>query len=83
MNNIQLMTLLHWLVVPLCRHCNTVLVVLVYDDIGEWCLYADIASLASVPRCWYCYTGEWSLHVGIAILVSVPRCWYCYMYTDE
>ena len=48
------------------------LVVLVYDDIGEWCLYAGIASLANVPRCWYCFTGEWSLYVGIATQVSGP-----------
>ena len=55
------------------------LVVFVYDDIGEWCLYAGIASLASVPRCWHCYIDKWSLHVGIVSLLSVPRCWYCYI----
>ena len=54
------------------------LVVLVYDDIGEWCLFAGIASLVSVLSCWHCYIDEWSLHVRIVSLLSVPRCWYCY-----
>jgi hypothetical protein len=41
-------------------------------------IYAGTASLASVPRCWYCYTSEWSLYVGIVTLMSGPICWYCY-----
>ena len=73
------MVLLHWGFIY--WHCYT----------GEWCLYAGIASLVSVPYmlgflywwsvprcCWHCYTGEWSLYVGIATLVSGPICWHCY-----
>jgi hypothetical protein len=50
--------------------------------LGEWCLYAGIASLARVPYMlallhwwvglrWYCYIGEWA-YVGIATLASGP-----------